>query len=122
MPYTGTFLFAFIIWHLFDFTFSDHEGPRSVMPTGVGLGLYGVVYNAFSNPWHSLFYIAAMGCLGFHLGHGIQSFFQTFGVNDSRWTPRIQKLSNLLGLLVAFGFSSIPVFVMLHHAKYMVGL
>jgi len=26
MPYTGTIIVAFVIWHLMDFTFSDHHG------------------------------------------------------------------------------------------------
>ncbi len=111
MPYTGTILLTFVIWHVFDFTLIDHEGPRSIMPDGRHLGLYGVVYNSFSVPWHSGFYIVAMMCLGLHLSHAVQSVFQTFGFNHPKYTPFIGKISIVLGWLVALGFSSIPVWV-----------
>ena len=120
-PYTGTFLFAFVIWHLLDFTFINHEGPRGVMPTGINLGLYGIVYNAFINPIHSILYILAMGCLGFHLTHGIHSMIQTFGYNHPRYTPMIRYLGVIFGIVIAVGYSLIPIFVMLHYAKYIVG-
>ena len=121
MPYTGTFLFAFVIWHLLDFTFIDHNGPRSMM-NGISMGLYGVVYNAFRNQLHSGLYIMAMGCLGFHLAHGIQSVFQTFGFNHPRYTPLIIEMSDFLGLVIAFSYSTIPILVLLHNARYKVGM
>ena len=117
MPYTGTFIFIFVVWHLVDFTFADHQGPLSVV-RGENLGLYGLVYNAFSDPWHSLFYILAMVCLGLHLTHGIQSFFQTYGWSNERNSLYINKLSNALGFLVAFGYSTIPVYVLLSNAHF----
>lgn len=116
MPYTGSFLFGFLIWHIMDFTAIDHEGPRRLV-NGLDFGLYGIVYNAFVNPVHSGLYILAMGCLGFHLAHGLQSFFQTFGFNRE-WTKNLSYLSGFFGLVVAFGFSLIPIFVMLHNARY----
>ncbi len=113
MPYTGTVVLAFVIWHLLDFTFADHNGPRSFMPDGSQMGLYGVVYNSFSNPFHSFLYIVAMMAVGLHLAHGIQSFFQTFGFNHPRYTPMISEISNALATLITLAFSSIPVYVLL---------
>lgn len=110
MPYTGTLILAFVIWHLMDFTFVDREGPRSLV-NGVSLGLYGVVYNSFSDLWHSIFYVLAMFCLGFHLTHGIQSFFQTFGFSNEKNSVAIQKTSDALGFLIALGYSTLPVFI-----------
>ncbi len=118
MPYTGTFILAFVIWHLLDFTFVDHEGPQSIV-RGRSLGLYGVVYNAFTDPTHSLLYIVAMFCLGLHLSHGIQSFFQTFGWISPRTSPTIAKVSNALGFLIACAYSSIPVYVFLQYYFHM---
>lgn len=112
MPWTGTVIIAFVIWHLIDFTFSDHGGPLSVLSDGRSYGLYGVVYNAFADPVHSALYIIAMIALGFHLSHGIQSFVQTFGFARPEHTPVVQRLSNGLGVFVAAAFSSIPVYVM----------
>lgn len=114
MPFTGTIIIAFVIWHLLDFTFSDHHGPLSVLADGQSYGLYGVVYNAFSDPIHSALYIIAMIALGFHLSHGIQSFIQTFGLGHPDHLPAVQKLSNGLGAFIAAVFSSIPVYVLLN--------
>lgn len=113
MPYTGTAVLAFVIWHLWDFTFIEHTGPRSFMPDGAQRGLYAIVYNAFSNPLHSFLYIVAMIAVGLHLAHGVQSFVQTFGLNHPRYTPVIKKVSNTLGTLIALAYSSIPVYVLL---------
>lgn len=110
--YTGLFIFAFVIWHLFDFTFSDHHGTNSMI-AGKALGLYGVVYNAFLNPIHSGLYIIAMFCLGFHLAHGVQSFIQTFGFSHPKYTPIVKKIGYAFGFIIAFGFSSIPVYVLI---------
>ena len=117
MPYTGTVVLAFVIWHLLDFTFVDHEGVRSILPNGKHLGLYGIVYNAFLNPWHSVLYIFAMIAVGLHLAHGIQSFFQTFGFNHPKYTPIIQKISNGLSTLIVLLYSSIPIYVLLDSVK-----
>lgn len=112
MPYTGTILFAFVVWHVFDFTLTDHHGPRSMMPNGESLGLYGVVYNSFRDVTHSALYIIAMICLGLHLSHAVQSCFQTFGIDHPRYTPFIRKASNFLGFMIAIGYITIPLWVL----------
>ena len=116
MPYTGVIIVIFVIQHLLDFTFIDHDGPLSVMRDGVSRGLYGVVYNSFTNLGHSLFYIIAMMCLGLHLAHGIQSFFQTYGLLQNKMSC-VRQLSNAMALLIAFAYSSIPVYVFLDSLK-----
>ena len=112
MPLTGTVIVAFVIWHLIDFTFTDKEGPLSVLADGQSYGLYGIVYNAFSDPLHSGLYILAMCALGLHLSHGIQSFIQTFGLNHPKYTPTIRKVSNVAAALIALTYSAIPVYVL----------
>jgi succinate dehydrogenase / fumarate reductase cytochrome b subunit len=114
--YTGLFIFAFVIYHLLDFTFSDRTGVRSMIGHK-SYGLYGVVYNSFLNPVHSIIYIVAMFCVGFHLAHGVQSCMQSFGFNHPKYSPMMKTASNWLGFLIAFGFSSIPVYVMLNGAR-----
>lgn len=111
MPYTGTLLLAFVIWHLMDFTLVDKQGARSFI-NGQNFGLYGIVYNSFKDPIHSGLYIAAMLALGLHLSHGIQSFVQTFGINRERVSVGLKIFSVLAGYGVAIGFSLIPVYVL----------
>ncbi len=112
LPWTGTIVVLFVIWHLVDFTFQDKEGPLSVHSDGQSYGLYGIVYNAFCDPLHSVLYIIAMAALGLHLSHGIQSFIQTFGLNHPKYTPAIRKASNIVAGLIALTFSSLPVYVL----------
>lgn len=111
MPFTGTILFIFVLIHLIDFTFVDKTGPLS-MVNGESLGLYGIVYNAFSNVWHSAFYIVAMCCLGFHLNHGVQSIVQTFGMNHPVFTPLVKGVGSAFALIMTVGYSFIPLYVM----------
>ena len=113
MPFTGTIIIFFIIWHLKDFTFSDHYGARGILADGKSYGLYGVVYNSFLDPIHCLLYVLAMVAVGFHLTHGIQSFVQTFGFYHPKYTPIVRKISRGLGLFIALAYSSIPIGIQL---------
>lgn len=109
MPYSGTYLLLFIVWHLFDFDFADDTGVRSMI-AGKSYGLYGVVVNSFANPLHSVLYIIAMCFLGLHLAHGVESTFQTLGLRNP---PAFKKFSRYFAVLVAAAFSSIPVYVLI---------
>ncbi len=114
--YSGLFIFAFVIWHILDFTLIDHHGARSIIGQK-SYGLYGVVYNSFLDPIYSILYILAMGSVGFHLAHGVQSCLQTFGFNHPQYSPVIRNAGNWFGFLIAVGFSSIPIYVMLNGAR-----
>lgn len=111
MPYTGTIIIAFIIWHLIDFTFADKYGDRSILPDGKSYGLYGVVFNAFADPIHSLLYILAVCSLGLHLDHGVQSVIQTFGFHNAKYTPMVKKFSCIFSWSVVMGYCSIPIYI-----------
>ena len=84
---------------------------------GQYLGLYGHVYNYFLNPLRSVFYVVSMFAIGFHLVHGVQSVMQTFGFYHDVYTPLIEKASWGVAMFLAVGFSSIPIYVLLHNAN-----
>ena len=111
MPYTGTILLVFLILHIQDYVLADQMG-QSAYVNGKHLGLYGIVANSFLNPLRSIFYIIAMFAIGFHLAHGIQSVCQTLGLYDESLTPKIQKISTAIGIMVAILFSSVPIYFM----------
>jgi len=116
MIYTGLLLFLVFFFHLRDFTFGDKDGPASVVSGlngGESLGLFGLVWNSFLFVPRSVIYILFVSSVGLHLSHGVQSLFQTLGINHERWTPMIQKVSVALGVIVAVGFSSIPLYVLI---------
>ena len=96
---------------MIDYTFTAST-PSNAIVNGQFLGLYGLVYNSFLNPFRVVFYILAMLSIGFHLNHGIQSVSQTFGKTPSAC---LKKIGVGLGSLIAIGFSAIPIYVLVIH-------
>lgn len=106
MIQTGSIIFIFLVIHLntmwYSFNFGEAHATHDY---------YYFVAEAFnSNIIYSLFYIFAMIVLGFHLNHGFQSAFQTFGWNHKKYFPLIEKIGFLYSLAMAIGFASIPVY------------
>jgi len=101
---SGSIVFIFLVMHLatlwYAFNFGTHTSHN----------YYGIVVEWFSYPVYSIVYILAMILLGFHLNHGFQSSFQTFGWNHKKYTPVIKKLGTLYALVMVIGFSSIPLY------------
>jgi len=114
MPYTGVLIFAFVILHLLDFKFNNHFGT---VAGKIQEGLYARVYEAFTDPLHSILYMIAICAVSFHLVHAIQSLFQTFGLSSSRSHPYLVKISISIGVIIALIFCSLPIFVMVKEKK-----
>lgn len=110
MLLSGLTLLFFLLFHLSDFTLATPSGPNATV-NGADLGLYGLVWNAFSNPVRVLFYLLAMGCLGAHLSHAVSSVLVTLGILADKSTPNADRFARAFGLVIALGFSSIPVYV-----------
>jgi succinate dehydrogenase / fumarate reductase, cytochrome b subunit len=51
--------------------------------------------------------------LGYHLNHGFQSAFQTFGWNHSRYFPTIKIIGTIYAIIMALGFASMPLYFLL---------
>jgi succinate dehydrogenase / fumarate reductase cytochrome b subunit len=109
MSYSGLIVLAFVVTHLIDFTFASHEGLRAIVH-GTDWGLYGLVFNTFTDPLKSLWYIIAMCAIALHLSHGVDSFMQTFGLHH---TENMRRWSNFFAIAIALLFSSIPVYVLI---------
>ncbi len=108
MAYTGTLILAFIIIHVatFKFDIGGLKGQTEGMPES----LYAHVITWFSNPLYAAFYVLAVGGVGLHLSHGVQSALQTFGVNHPRYTPLLRKAGLAFAFLIFVGFASFPVY------------
>jgi len=107
--WSGLYILVFVVFHIFDFAWADAHGIRSFI-YGKSYGLYGVVFNSFRNPIHGFLYIIAVCFLGMHLSHGVKSITQTLGLR-SQWQSFIKSCSNIFALLMAFGYSSIPIYI-----------
>ncbi len=115
MIYSGLLILVFVLLHLYDFTFIDKAGPYSVVEgrnTGQSLGLYGIVWNAFSNPLHSLLYIVAMAALGLHFSNAVSTIWVTLGVLSDAATAKANLAARVLGAAIAVAFSAIPLYVL----------
>jgi succinate dehydrogenase / fumarate reductase cytochrome b subunit len=70
------------------------------------------VINGFSNPLISGFYILAMILLCMHLYHGLWSMFQSLGIDQRRYMPKLKRASAVVAILIAIGNCSIPIAVL----------
>ena len=109
MIYTGLIIFAFLVQHLNTFKFGswytttiDGEEVRD---------LYTLVLEVFQDPYYVGWYVFVMLVLGLHLSHGVQSMFQSFGVNHSRLNTSIKVFSFGFTFVVSVGFLLVPLYM-----------
>ncbi len=108
MPLTGLVLLVFLILHLLNFKYGtnyvttvDGQEIRDI---------YRTVIEYFSSPLYVAWYVFAMCVLGFHVGHGFQSAFQSLGFHHDKYTPWIKCGAKLFAVFVAVGFSGLAIF------------
>ena len=111
MAVTGSIILIFLVSHLatFFWRFNVHD------PMGLATNhqYYDVVVYFFNIWWYSILYVVAMIFLGYHLNHGFQSAFQTFGWNHKRYFPMIEKIGMIYAIIMALGFASMPLYFLL---------
>ncbi len=107
MIWGGLFLALYIPYHLL------HLTTGSVHPQFSPTDIYANMITGFS-VWHvSAFYIVAMVALGLHLYHGVFSVFQTLGLTHPRYNPWRKRLAIGSAYLIAGGYITIPLAVLL---------
>jgi succinate dehydrogenase / fumarate reductase, cytochrome b subunit len=111
----GAIILVFLVIHIYNFYWIMRFNPHtmeSVTINGVhmedsytlvaDLFKYSIVYN--------IFYIISAILLGFHLSHGFWSAFHTLRWNNSNWMNRLQMLGKVYAVIIAVGFSVIPLY------------
>ncbi len=111
MLLTGLMIVFFVFFHIYDFTLRAHEGPAAMLGDEE-MGLYGLVWNSFANPIRSLFYLAAVACVGLHLSHAIASVLVTLGWLRESATTMAERVALGVGAGVAGGFAMVPLYVL----------
>lgn len=106
MRWTGPILAGFIVYHLL------HMTTGTVHPHFVEGKVYQNLVTGLVSVPVALFYIVAMGCLAFHLWHGVWSLFQTLGVGHPKYMAAAHVLAVVLTILVAGGFVVVPLAVL----------
>ena len=106
MRWTGVIFALFLVWHLFDLTFT-------------GTGYHYVRGEAYQNVDASLsrfpvaaLYIVANLALGVHLFHGAWSLFQSLGLNNPRFNAWRRNFAAGFAAIVVIGNVSFPIAVL----------
>jgi succinate dehydrogenase / fumarate reductase cytochrome b subunit len=121
MLVSGCVILAFIVYHLAHFT--------ALLPGINGVGdfrhletelhgekvhdVYAMMILGFQVWWVALFYLVAQALLFIHLSHGLASAFQSFGLRDHVWWPRIQFLAKAASIAIFVGYALIPASIYL---------
>lgn len=132
MRWTGVVVLAFLVYHLLHFTLGGvqkdafksnlaaytltedyHVAGMSVVPAGKQVAdVHSMMVYGFQNVPVSIFYIIAVGLLSYHLLHGIDSMFQTFGWRNHRWSEGLRKVALVFTLGYFIANAAIPLAVL----------
>ena len=105
----GLIIVGFLGLHLFHFWAKmqlQHFIPGGEPETNA----YMLVQTLFRNPLYAVIYIIWIWTLWLHLAHGFWSAFQSIGLNNNKWIPRLQLLAKIYATVIAVGFTIIPLF------------
>ncbi|MFT6850100.1 MAG: succinate dehydrogenase / fumarate reductase cytochrome b subunit [Sphingobacteriales bacterium] len=110
MGLTGTVILVFLIIHLKNFYFQYKFGEVGI-DAGGNKDLYTIVATMFAEEWwYSILYIISMVILGFHLNHGFQSAFRSFGLRNSKYSPIVNSVGTLYAIVVPAGYIAMPLY------------
>ncbi len=113
MGIQGSMILAFIILHLITFKYGTHY---DVTYDGVVMrDLHRLVLEIFQSPAYVAWYVVCLVLLMFHLSHGAQSVFQSFGFLERKMQGGIKVFAWAYALIIFFGFLSQPLYVFLIH-------
>jgi succinate dehydrogenase / fumarate reductase cytochrome b subunit len=121
MLMSGLVILAFIIYHLAHFTIrlpgingvGDFTKLTTVLHGETVADVYAMMILGFQVWWVTAFYLVAQALLFIHLGHGISSACQSFGLRNHIWWPRIQFVAKALSTAIFIGYAIIPVSIYL---------
>ena len=108
MRWGGLTILLFLVWHLLNFTIGkvNVAGGSTEDP-------YDLLVDSFQVWWLTVIYLVALAALGMHLRHGVWSAAQTLGLtNNDRARRNANVLGVLLAVVIAGGFSLVPIFIL----------
>jgi succinate dehydrogenase / fumarate reductase cytochrome b subunit len=114
MIWTGLLTGVFLIYHLLHFTIQTIYPDISSNMNMDAMGrpdVFRMVIISFQNFLVSFIYILSMTALFLHLSHGIQSSFQSLGLNNEDTLPVISKIGSVAAVVLSIGLASIPVII-----------
>ena len=120
MGILGTLILIFLVVHMRTFWFEMKFGSMPIINyDGSDIAykdMYKIVAEAFTQVWYVALYVICMFALAFHLFHGFQSAFQTFGINHHRYTPVIKAIGvGVFAIIIPALFAAMPLFFLLNN-------
>ena len=112
MVWTGAIIGTFLVYHLMHFTFQVIDpatAARTHLDSAGRPDVFLMVARSFQRTGIVAGYLFAVTALWLHLTHGIQSSFQTFGLNGERSFPYIRKGGSLAAIALLAAYASIPL-------------
>lgn len=121
MLVSGLVILSFVVYHLLHFTaqLPSLNGGLDVRTLTARLAdgtqvqdVYAMMVHGFQKGWVSLFYLLAQALLFVHLSHGLASMFQSLGLRNHVWWPRIAAFAKVASFVIFLGYASIPLAVL----------
>ncbi|MGM0576376.1 MAG: succinate dehydrogenase cytochrome b subunit [Myxococcota bacterium] len=108
MGVSGIIVLGFLILHVIDF-----RVPHAEIIASEG-GLSAAMDAKLGQVWRGAIYVIGSLLVGWHVFHGFQSSFRSFGYNHSKFTPWLQKIGAFLAVLFGAGFALFPIWIILN--------
>lgn len=113
MAWTGLVVFVFLAFHILHFTLGQVQpGHFHVMDPKDRWDAYSMFVYGFQNPAIYLVYLAGIGLLALHLGHGAASWLQSLGLRHPKY--RADRLGGWIAGVLFAGYMLPPTAVLLH--------
>lgn len=99
---TGIFVGVFLVVHINTFFVQSRYFGKEPM--------IDLMIDAFRSPLYVAFYLLALVFLAYHLKHGFQSAFQTFGLHIGKYKNLVNSVALVFWLLIPILFAIIPMY------------
>ncbi len=106
MIWSGVLIFAFVVYHVLDLTVGVAN------PDFREGDVFHNLLVDFGRAAGVAAYLVAMVALAFHLWHGTFSLFESLGQSNRRAIAGTRRFAAILAVVLALGFSSIPLAVL----------
>lgn len=114
MGLLGTILLIFLLlhwWHFWIPSRFTHAGLEEVYMSNARMShnMFLLMKITFSEWWVVILYVVACISLSWHLLHGFQSAFRTFGIHNNRYMKPIKAIGVVFSVIVPLIFALMPI-------------
>lgn len=114
MIWTGLLILAYLIYHVLHFAFQVIDPGIAAVANMDAAGnpdVHGMVVRGLGDFIVAFAYVFSMAAVLLHLWHGIQSGFQSLGLNNEQFEPAVTRTGMAASIIIFLGYASIPVAV-----------